>query len=151
MLLNLFLYWTKKATTKYFKKETRREFTTNSECSKLHFIPGRSNFTQTMSVRPWQIPCLCLRGNLYINIICEKYRYYRIQFHRIGKLCREGYPLTKGQVFWVSLNNVDAILTERWMNISIEISKNKNINVKSSHVICTKRLKRTWEPKFVEY
>ena len=35
---------------------TRSIFMTNTGCSGFCFIPRRSNTTQTMSVRPWQIP-----------------------------------------------------------------------------------------------
>ena len=53
------LHWTKKIRHKRVeKKKQQLKITRNSVCWKLYFTQGRSTFTRTMSVRPWQIPCL---------------------------------------------------------------------------------------------
>ena len=70
------LYWIKKYNKKDLKIAKAREFTTNNICSKLYFTPGRSNFTRTMSVRPWQIACL---GNYeFIYFRCLAYQAVKI-------------------------------------------------------------------------
>ena len=46
------------------KKNTRKSLTHErkySVCSELYFNHRRQKCTQTLSMRPWQIPCLCLK------------------------------------------------------------------------------------------
>ena len=91
----------------------RREFTTNSVFSNLYFTPCRLNFTRTMPVRPWQIPCLPYTTWHYMTLPDTTWHYLTLLETPLSYLTlpdTTSHYLTLPDTNWHSLTLPDTIL-----------------------------------------